>query len=163
MKHVLICVMLCIAAVAYGQEGVRSEVDSSAMKTMIPPATPDRNAAPGNLTVTVLNAENWGGAGAFGWVDLFNTGNQLVSTVQTNSNSEAAFQNVAAGVYWYRVRYSPSPAKLFGEESWGVVPSVSVPSGNTAYETFVRGFPYIPVVRVFNALSNQEVTGPVPL
>jgi hypothetical protein len=114
----------------------------------------------GSLTVSVNNAEGWGGVSSNGIVDLYDGDNVFVASKRTASNSIATFATVTAGnSYSYRVRYSPTPAKPFGEETWGTVGGISIVAGQATNGTFVRNLPYIPDLRVYEATSNVEILG----
>ncbi len=116
---------------------------------------------PGSLAVSVSNAEGWPMVGT-ATVELYGVNGQLVAGRNTTTGSPAVFDSVPAGVnFWYDVRYNSVPAKYWGEEYWGRKTAVTILSGQTTNESFIRNTPYVTDVLVYDSSSNQKVTSAV--
>jgi hypothetical protein len=114
-----------------------------------------------NLTITVknINGSSTPVPGSYGTVELYNSGNQQVSSQSTNSIGIATFINIAPGSgYWYKV-FHKTTGTIFGTEYWGQKSGINIVSGTTINENFTRNMPYGASVRAYNNSTNQDITG----
>ena len=107
------------------------------------------------LTIAVANIP--GGSTAvpniYGRVALFNNSGVLRGEDATDVNGEAAFTELTAGTYSYRVYVNYTPSGM-GEEYWGSE-SVTIPASNPV--AFVRKMPYAGVPVLKDATTNEVI------
>ena len=118
----------------------------------------------GSLAVTVQNAPAFGAPGSNVNVALYDRSNVLLQARNTDLNGMARFDSVMADTaYSISVSDVPNtPDRLFGREYWGSKSGLAVDVGDTTAVTFQRNMPYTSNIVVYNAETNQPLSGGVP-
>ena len=122
-----------------------------------------QTASTGILQITASNAEDWGGMGDQGLVEVYNSSSILIHSGKTDTNSVIQCKDLAAGSgYWYRVyKISTLHPSGYANEFWGEKHDIVIFPGQTTFEAFKRNVPYVHHITVFDASSNQQVSAPV--
>jgi len=113
----------------------------------------------GDLSITVVNAEDWTGPANSATIRLFDKTGQQTALQTTDAAGVTIFSGITTGTgYSYKVNYlSNSQPSPFGEEYWGTKAGIAVERGHTIYETFTRNLPYALSINIHDSLTNADV------
>ena len=114
----------------------------------------------GDLSITVSDAEDWGGAGNCATIRLLNNSGSQVGLQTTNATSSTIFSGIPTGTgYSYKVYYlSSSRVSPFGEQYWGKKTDIVITRGVMTYESFTRNLPYVLTISAYDSLTGVEVS-----
>ena len=114
----------------------------------------------GSLSISVLNAEDWGNAGSGAVVELYDAEGSLVGTETTDASSAVTFSGVpSTTTYSCKVAVPPATGTPWTtNQYWGAKEDIAVVPGMTATESFTRNAPYAPAIDAYNNETGDSIT-----